>query len=83
MEKFVTLLLQIRGVADRKKLPYFPYRDDGYLVWKQIKSFVKDYVRLYVRSRPIEYLVKFKFNIVLLIVYLITKFILTSRYYFI
>ena len=50
-------LFQTRGVADRKKLPYFPYRDDGGLVWKQVKSFVKDYVRLYVQSRPIEYFV--------------------------
>lgn len=38
--------IQKRGVADKTKLPYFPYRDDGLLIWQQVKSFVKDYVKL-------------------------------------
>lgn len=37
---------QKRGVDDQEKLPYFPYRDDGYLIWKQLQSYVQEYVSL-------------------------------------
>ena len=37
---------QARGIDDRKKLPYFPYRDDGELIYKATEDLVKDYVNL-------------------------------------
>ena len=37
---------QARGIDDRKKLPYFPYRDDGELIYKAMEDLVKDYVNL-------------------------------------
>lgn len=36
-----------RGIDDRKKLPYFPYRDDGELIYKAMEDLVKDYVNFY------------------------------------
>lgn len=43
-------MLQRRGVDDLKKLPYFPYRDDGTVIWNVIQEFAKDYVNMYVIS---------------------------------
>ena len=39
----VKTFLQKRGVED---LPYFPYRDDGLLIWKEVGAFAEDYVKL-------------------------------------
>ncbi|XP_046839259.1 polyunsaturated fatty acid 5-lipoxygenase-like isoform X2 [Xenia sp. Carnegie-2017] len=39
--------IKSRGVDDPVKLPYYPYRDDGYLIWKQLHSYVREYVSLY------------------------------------
>ncbi len=36
--------LQNRGVADSQKLPHFPYRDDGMLLWNAIRQFVAGYL---------------------------------------
>lgn len=36
-----------RGVLDRDVLAYYPYRDDGLLVWQAILHFVTRYVGLY------------------------------------
>ncbi|XP_028399186.1 arachidonate 5-lipoxygenase-like isoform X2 [Dendronephthya gigantea] len=41
------VIFQKRGVDDTEKLPYFPYRDDGYLIWQQIQNYVEEYVSLY------------------------------------
>lgn len=39
--------LKSRGVDDANKLPTYPYRDDGLLIWEAIKSWVKEYLSLY------------------------------------
>ncbi|GAX38449.1 lipoxygenase family protein [Nodularia sp. NIES-3585] len=39
--------LKSRGVDDTSKLPTYPYRDDGLLIWEAIESWVKEYLRLY------------------------------------
>ena len=31
---------------DKETLPYFPYRDDGLLLWNEIGKFAKEYVKL-------------------------------------
>jgi arachidonate 15-lipoxygenase len=36
-----------RGLEDVKKLPHFPYRDDGLLVWNAINRFVSSYLKYY------------------------------------
>ncbi|AFZ14357.1 Arachidonate 15-lipoxygenase [Crinalium epipsammum PCC 9333] len=33
-----------RGMDNTERLPHYPYRDDGMLVWKAIHTFVSDYV---------------------------------------
>jgi hypothetical protein len=33
-------------VNDRRKLPYFPYRDDGTIIWKMVKEFARELVDL-------------------------------------
>ena len=38
--------LQKRGVHKVEDLPYFPYRDDGLLIWKEVGAFAEDYVKL-------------------------------------
>lgn len=39
--------LKNRGVDDTSKLPIYPYRDDGLLIWEAIESWVKEYLSLY------------------------------------
>ncbi|MDF5730975.1 MAG: lipoxygenase family protein [Rhizonema sp. PD38] len=39
--------LKSRGVDDVSKLPTYPYRDDGLLIWGAIESWVKEYFSLY------------------------------------
>lgn len=39
-----------RGVDDASKLPIYPYRDDGLLIWGAIESWVKEYFSLYYSS---------------------------------
>ncbi|QSJ20239.1 lipoxygenase [Nostoc sp. UHCC 0702] len=39
--------LKSRGVDDTSKLPTYPYRDDGLLIWGAIQSWVKEYFSLY------------------------------------
>lgn len=36
-----------RGVMDANKLPTYPYRDDGLLIWNAIESWVSDYLSIY------------------------------------
>jgi len=36
-----------RGINDRTKLPYFPYRDDGEVIYKAMEDLVNDYVNFY------------------------------------
>jgi arachidonate 15-lipoxygenase len=36
-----------RGCDDTSALPYFPYRDDGMLIWNLIDDYVKDYLHLF------------------------------------
>lgn len=38
------IFLQHRGVDDKTKLPYFPYRDDGEVIFSAIEAMVKEYV---------------------------------------
>ncbi|BAY78233.1 lipoxygenase-like protein [Nostoc linckia NIES-25] len=39
-----------RGVDDPQKLPHYPYRDDGMLLWNAIKKFVSEYLNLYYKT---------------------------------
>lgn len=39
-----------RGVGNKNKLPYFPYRDDGKLIYRTITRMVNEYVNLYYKS---------------------------------
>src|SRR5215213_2726191 len=39
-----------RGVDDPNLLPYYPYRDDGTLIWDLLGDYVKEYLDLYYRS---------------------------------
>lgn len=39
-----------RGVDDVSKLPTYPYRDDGLLIWGAIETWVKEYFSLYYKS---------------------------------
>ncbi|XP_028401888.1 arachidonate 5-lipoxygenase-like [Dendronephthya gigantea] len=39
--------LKRRGVDDVNVLPYFPYRDDGMLIFEQVEGIAKEYVKLY------------------------------------
>lgn len=36
-----------RNVTDTTKLPTYPYRDDGLLIWNAIESWVRDYFNIY------------------------------------
>jgi arachidonate 15-lipoxygenase len=36
-----------RGVADPALLPYYPYRDDGMLIWQRLGNYINDYIALY------------------------------------
>jgi arachidonate 15-lipoxygenase len=36
-----------RGCDDASALPYFPYRDDGMLIWNLINDYVKEYLQLF------------------------------------
>ena len=42
--------LRKRGVDDPQKLPYYPYRDDGRLIWDCLGNYVKDYLAIYYLS---------------------------------
>jgi len=42
--------IKARGVDDREILPYYPYRDDGKVIYDIIDSFSKDLVDLYYKS---------------------------------
>lgn len=42
--------LKARGVDDVEALPYFPYRDDGLLLWDVLGRYVGDYVNNYYES---------------------------------
>jgi arachidonate 15-lipoxygenase len=50
--------LKSRGVDDAAALPYYPYRDDGRLIWNLLGNYLSDYVNIYypsdaeVRSDP-------------------------------
>ncbi|MBW4674280.1 MAG: lipoxygenase [Desmonostoc geniculatum HA4340-LM1] len=39
-----------RGVDDASKLPIYPYRDDGLLIWGAIESWVKEYFSVFYSS---------------------------------
>ncbi|MBD2411011.1 lipoxygenase [Nostoc calcicola FACHB-389] len=39
-----------RGMDDKLKLPHYPYRDDGMLLWNAIKKFVSEYLKLYYKT---------------------------------
>ena len=45
----IALFYQARGIDDRNKLPYFPYRDDGEIIYKAIEDLMKDIVNLWVQ----------------------------------
>ncbi|XP_068693446.1 polyunsaturated fatty acid 5-lipoxygenase-like [Montipora foliosa] len=36
-----------RGINDRSKLPYFPYRDDGEVIYEAMADLVNDYINFY------------------------------------
>jgi arachidonate 15-lipoxygenase len=42
--------LRKRGVDDPQELPYYPYRDDGRLIWDCLGNYVKDYLAIYYLS---------------------------------
>jgi arachidonate 15-lipoxygenase len=47
MNDLLPLTFAKRGVADRKLLPVYPFRDDALLYWDAIYEWVGTYVRLY------------------------------------
>ena len=42
--------LASRGVGDAAALPYYPYRDDGRLIWDLLGNYLSDYVDIYYAS---------------------------------
>lgn len=40
----IILFSKKRGLGDRDKLPYFPYRDDGEVILDAISNMVNEYV---------------------------------------
>lgn len=42
--------LKGRGVSDAGKLPYYPYRDDGLLIWTRLGQYIDEYLGLYYKS---------------------------------
>jgi len=42
--------LGARGVDDPEILPYFPYRDDGLLLWDVLGRYIKEYIENYYES---------------------------------
>ena len=43
---FTFYVSQKRGVDDRNSLPFFPYRDDGEVMYDAIGAMVKDYINM-------------------------------------
>lgn len=41
-------LKQKRGVDDTEKLPYYPYRDDGKLLYQTLNEFADAFIDAYV-----------------------------------
>ncbi len=41
-----------RGMDNTDRLPHYPYRDDGMLVWKAIHTFVSDYLKHFYKTDP-------------------------------
>lgn len=46
-QSFLPQALAARGVEDPSKLPDYPYRDDALLLWKDIQTWVSDYLAVY------------------------------------
>ena len=42
--------LKNRGMNDCERLPHYPYRDDGMLLWDAITNFVSKYLQLYYKN---------------------------------
>jgi arachidonate 15-lipoxygenase len=42
--------IQRRGLSDASTLPYYPFRDDGMLVWNLLGDYLDEYIALYYRS---------------------------------
>jgi arachidonate 15-lipoxygenase len=42
--------LASRGTLDADRLPFYPFRDDGLVLWEALGRFVSDYVELYYAS---------------------------------
>ena len=42
---------QKRGVDDKEKLPYYPYRDDGKLLYQKLGEFADAYIDAYVNNQ--------------------------------
>lgn len=42
--------LRGRGVGDANQLPYYPYRDDGLLIWNRLGQYVEEYLGLYYKT---------------------------------
>jgi arachidonate 15-lipoxygenase len=42
--------LKNRGMDDVERLPHYPYRDDGILLWNAINKFVYNYLELYYKT---------------------------------
>ncbi len=39
--------LEARGVMNKEELPYYPYRDDGLLVWDAMEAFIREVVDMH------------------------------------
>ncbi len=42
--------LENRKVKDKELLPYYPFRDDGLVIWELIRNWVKEYIKIYYPS---------------------------------
>ncbi len=49
-DNFLPVRLERMGVRDPGKIPLYPYRDDGLLIWEAIKNWVSAYISIWYTS---------------------------------
>lgn len=49
-QSWLPIWLHNRGLDDTEALPFYPYRDDGLLIWDAIKEWVSSYISTYYQT---------------------------------